>query len=112
MCTPRDHPDRVDDVDLAIGELSSFHQTFGYYAQEVSPKTAIRPAGWEQRLIPLSNENTGGATGLCLDVHDLALSKYAAGREKDKDLIEPWHAMVASTRKRFLRWRRACLSMR
>lgn len=31
----------------------------------------------------LSNQNTGGATGLCLEVHDLALSKYAAGREKD-----------------------------
>ena len=31
----------------------------------------------------LSNTNTGGATGLCVDVHDLALSKYAAGREKD-----------------------------
>jgi len=24
-----------------------------------------------------------GATGFCLDVHDLVLSKYAAGREKD-----------------------------
>jgi len=27
--------------------------------------------------------NTGGATGLCIDVHDLVLSKYAAGREQD-----------------------------
>ncbi len=31
----------------------------------------------------LSNPNTGGATGLCLEVHDLVLSKYVAGREKD-----------------------------
>ncbi len=29
--------------------------------------------------------NTGGATGLCLDVHDLVLSKYAAGREQDRE---------------------------
>jgi hypothetical protein len=33
--------------------------------------------------LDLSNPNTAGATGLCLDVHDLVLSKYAAGREKD-----------------------------
>ena len=82
---PRNHPERADDIDAAIGELSFFHETHGYYAQGVSPKTAILPAGWEQRLIRLSSPNTGGATGLCLDVHDLVLSKYAAGREKDRD---------------------------
>jgi hypothetical protein len=80
---PRHHPERADDIDFAIGELSSFHETFGYYAHGVSPETAILPAGWEGRLIRLSNANTDGATGFCLDVHDLVLSKYAAGREKD-----------------------------
>jgi len=75
--------ERADDIDFAIGELSSFHETFGYYAHGVSPETAILPAGWEGRLIRLSNANTDGATGFCLDVHDLVLSKYAAGREKD-----------------------------
>jgi hypothetical protein len=82
---PRNHPERADEIDFAIGELSSFHETHGYYAQGVSPETAILPAGWEQRLIRLSSPNTEGATGLCLDVHDLVLSKYAAGREKDMD---------------------------
>jgi hypothetical protein len=80
---PRNHPERADDIDIAIGELSAFHETYGYYAHGVSPTTAILPIGWEQRLIPLSNPNTAGATGLCLDVHDLVLSKYVAGREKD-----------------------------
>jgi hypothetical protein len=80
---PRNHPERADQIDAAIGELSSFHVTHGYYAHGISPTTAILPAGWEQRLIPISNPNTGGATGLCIDVHDLALSKYAAGREQD-----------------------------
>ncbi|MDR3557808.1 MAG: hypothetical protein P4L55_23875 [Syntrophobacteraceae bacterium] len=82
---PRNHPERADDIDAAIGGLSPFHETHGYHAQGVSSETAILPAGWERRLILLSNENTGGATGLCLDVHDLVLSKYAAGREKDKE---------------------------
>ena len=31
----------------------------------------------------VSNENTGGAIGWCLDAHDLAFSKLAARREKD-----------------------------
>lgn len=80
---PRNHPERAEDIDAAIGELSAFHGTYGYYAHGVSPRTAILPAGWEQRLIHFSSPNTGGATALCLDVHDLMLSKYAAGREKD-----------------------------
>ena len=66
-----------------LGSFHPFITTHGYYAHGVSPATAILPAGWEQRLIPLHNANTGGATGLCLDVHDLAMSKYAAGREQD-----------------------------
>jgi len=80
---PRHYPERADDIDIAIGELSSFHENFGYYAHGVSPKTAVLPAGWEQLLVRLSTPNTGGAVGLCLDPHDLILSKYAAGREKD-----------------------------
>ena len=57
---PRHYPERADDIDFAIGELSSFHETFGYYAHGVSPETAILPAGWEGRLIRLSNSNTDG----------------------------------------------------
>ncbi len=80
---PRNHPERADQIDAAIGELSPFHDTHGYYGHGVSPNTAILPTGWEQRVVRLSNPNTGGATGLCIGVHDLALSKYAAGREQD-----------------------------
>lgn len=80
---PRNHPERADEIDAAIGELSPFHDTHGYYGHGVSPATAILPQAWEQRVVRLSNTNTGGATGLCIDVHDLAVSKYAAGRERD-----------------------------
>ena len=80
---PHNLPDRADDIDGAIGELSQFHQTYGYYAHGVSPLTAILPELSTSRLVPLKNANTDGATGLCLDVHDLVLSKYAAGRPKD-----------------------------
>jgi hypothetical protein len=80
---PKNRPERSDLVDGCIGEESPFHQSFGYYAHGVSEGTAILPAGWKNRLVPILNENTAGITGWCLDVNDLALSKYVAGRSKD-----------------------------
>lgn len=80
---PRSNPELADKVDGAIGEGSRFHEQFGYYAQGVAPDTATLPRGWQRRLVRIENSNTGGYAGLCLEVHDLALSKYAAGREKD-----------------------------
>lgn len=80
---PLNHPERADKIDGAIGEGSRFHEQFGYYAQGVSASTATLPRGWRRRLVRVSNENTGGIDGLCLEVHDLAISKYVAGREKD-----------------------------
>lgn len=77
------NPDDSDLIDGCIGEGSPFHQTFGYYAHGVAMETASLPAGWQERLVPIENPNTGGGRGLCLEVHDLAASKLAAGREKD-----------------------------
>jgi len=84
---PRQAPAKSDLIDGAIGELSMFHQTFGYYALGVDETTATLPSGWSDRLVPLANDNTGGATGWCLEVHDLAVSKLVAGREKDLDFV-------------------------
>jgi len=84
---PRRHPERWELIDGSIGELSPFHQTFGYYAQGVQPGTATLPAGWEDRLVVVSNANTRGARGLCLEVHDLAISKFVAWREKDQAFL-------------------------
>jgi hypothetical protein len=81
-------PADSDLIDGSIGEGSPFHQTFGYYAHGVSAETASLPAGWRDRLIPIQNPNTGGGTGLCLEVHDLAVSKLVAGREKDMSFLK------------------------
>jgi len=82
--SPRD----ADLIDGSIGEGSPFHHTFGYYAHGVAEETAVLPLGWKERLIPVQNENTGGGKGLCLEVHDLAVSKLVAGREKDLDFVQ------------------------
>ena len=36
----------------------------------------------------MSNENTHFAVGWCLDIHDVAVAKLIAGRQKDIDFIE------------------------
>ncbi len=84
---PRHAPEKSDLIDGAIGELSTFHQTFGYYAHGVDETTATLPAGWKDRLVAIRNENTGGATGWCLELYDLASSKLVAGRERDVDFL-------------------------
>jgi hypothetical protein len=80
---PRNRPELSDLIDGSIGEGSAFHELYGYYAQGVGADTAVLPTAWRDRLVPLKNLNTLGITGLCLEVHDLAISKYVAGREKD-----------------------------
>lgn len=81
---PRNKPVMAAVVDGCIGELSPFHQTYGYYAHGVGPETARNlPAGWEKRLVPIRNENTRGITGWAVEIHDLVLGKYVLGREKD-----------------------------
>lgn len=82
LFTLRD-PNDADLIDGSIGEGSPFHETFGYYAQGVWADTAVLPAGWNERLVRICNENTRGVAGLCLEIHDLAVSKLVAGREKD-----------------------------
>ena len=84
---PKNHPEKAIEVDGAIGELSPFHHEFGYYAHGVSPETATLPGGWEQRLVAFPVNDPAGTIGLCLEKHDLAFSKLAAGREKDLEYI-------------------------
>ena len=84
---PRDKPADSILIDGAIGERSMFHETFGYYAHGVDETTATLPEDWRERLVPVCNENTRGATGWCLEVHDLAVSKLTAGREKDVEYL-------------------------
>lgn len=118
---PIDAPEMSEMLTGAIGELSSFHDTFGYFGDGVSIETAILPTGWQERLISIDNANTIGFVGLCLEVHDLLIAKYVAGREKDGefcraivqaglvdrivlDIRLETTALEAQTRERIRRW--------
>jgi hypothetical protein len=82
---PIDAPESLDVLTGTLGELSAFDEAYGYHADGVDLSTATLPAGWRERLVPIDNPNTNGYIGLCLEVHDLAASKYVAGREKDRE---------------------------
>jgi hypothetical protein len=85
---PKNKPHMTDVIDGSIGELSPFHDAFGYYAHGVSKETAENlPADWDKRLIPIKGNNTGGVTGWCLDIHDLIAGKYVSAREKDLEFV-------------------------
>lgn len=81
---PALHPEKADLIDGAIGALSSFDETFGYHADGVGPETAVMPADWGTRSQLFY---VGDVTVICPEIHDLAVSKCVAGREKDADFI-------------------------
>ena len=86
---PRRSPGKADDIDGALGDGSPFHATNGYYAHGVGAETAKAPEGWESRLvkveIPPRVASSRTPIAFCLEVHDLVLSKLAAGRDRDWD---------------------------
>jgi hypothetical protein len=76
-----------DLIDGSIGERSPFHETFGYYAHGVGVETATLPARWRDRAVIIRSEATAGVMGICPDPADLAISKLAAWRDKDREFI-------------------------
>lgn len=85
---PVNRPKAIDAIDGALGELSVFHSTYGFYVHGVSIESATLPRGWRERTVPVSDPvRTRGNTGYCIESHDLAASKLAAYRDKDRDFV-------------------------
>ena len=84
---PLRQPARAVEVDGAIGDGSQFHRSFGYYAHGVGPETAKLPRGWEARRLRVEVSARVGSkrkpVAYCPEIHDLVLSKLAAGRPRD-----------------------------
>lgn len=85
-----DEVERLSDLtEGAVGELSPFDETHGFYIDGVGLRTAILPDGWRSRLVKVQNANAaapGGEpwfTGWCPDKEDLCAAKLCAHREKD-----------------------------
>jgi hypothetical protein len=77
---PKNRPETANLINNAVGRRSRFARANGFYIDVVTPELATLPTGWQQRLKPL---RFGKVTAYCLEVHDLIISKLAAGRLKD-----------------------------
>jgi hypothetical protein len=67
-----------------LGKDSAFAKTMGVYVDVLPAELPMLPEGWEQRLVPCA---VADVTARCLEVHDLVVSKLAAGRLKDYEFI-------------------------
>ena len=74
---------KSDLVDGVIGEESSFHEQYGSTDRACRSQTAVLPAGWEERVVPFRRPDADPSQAVCIDPHDLVISKLVAGREKD-----------------------------
>ena len=80
-------PESTNLIDRTLGETSLFDKTFQYCARGVDAEQIVLPEGWQERLIPIESAETAGATGLCLEVHDLAISRLVAGKDADYSFL-------------------------
>jgi hypothetical protein len=80
-------PGVADVIDGALGEYSQFHATHGFYVHGLTIESALLPRGWERRTVPVDGAGPDRSVGRCLEAHDLAASKLAAFREKDRDFV-------------------------
>ena len=81
---PRNRPETASMLDQALGRGSAFARRHGFYIDVVTPEVATLPLGWQARLKAL---RVGKITAFCLEVHDLIISKLAAGRLKDLEFV-------------------------
>lgn len=84
---PRNYPERADRINGALGELSRFHETHGFYVHGVSLETATLPHGWQERTVPVPGRGREPSVGYCIDGYDLAASKLVAFRPKDQRFV-------------------------
>ena len=78
---PLDAPEKWELVTGSLGELSPFHDTFGYFGDGVSLDTATLPKGWQDRPIRIENSNTNGCRTLPRDTRSPDLEILRGSRE-------------------------------
>lgn len=81
---PKNHPERAEVIDGAIGELSAFHEAFGDYAQGVGGANGDPPRGLGRSVDRGARRRNARRDR---EIHDLAVSKLVAGRPKDLSFV-------------------------
>jgi hypothetical protein len=79
-----DEPEAASRLSAELGKNPLFAKTVGVYADPLPPDLPMVPASWEQ---PLGTYRVGDVTARCLEIHDLVVTKLAAGRLKDYEFM-------------------------
>jgi hypothetical protein len=85
-CYTRKDPERIFELNQALGEGSAFEAAHGYFLDPVSPDLPTLPENWDLRLIQVPLKN--GINAFFLDPNDAAVSKYARGEPRDREWIQ------------------------
>ena len=80
----REEPVTQELLKREFGRESAFERARGFYLDPLPPDFPMVPAGWEQRLVEMQ---VGEIKLRCLEIHDLIVTKLAAGRLKDYEFI-------------------------
>ena len=80
----KNHPEHTNNL-MQLDKRPCSTKPMATTQTPVDATTAVLPKGWKGRLVNLPVTATNGVAGLCLDPHDLLISKYVAHREKDVD---------------------------
>ncbi len=80
----RDEPLVAQRLTAELGKDSAFAKAAGVYVDPLPPDLPMAPEGWERRLVALP---VGEVIARCLEIHDLIVTKLAAGRLKDYEFI-------------------------
>ena len=83
-CYTKADPERIRDVQAALGADSAFHAQNGYFLDPVSPSLPSLPEGWEGRMNRIERN---GIRVWFLEPNDAAMSKYARGERRDQRWI-------------------------
>lgn len=75
------------EINKKLGVFSNFQIEHGFYADALGLATVILPTNWRERLQPFLDEN-GKVIAYCAEIHDIAVSKLIAGREKDFQFLK------------------------
>jgi hypothetical protein len=82
---PKNDPGRAFEIADKLGLGSDFEQTYGYYADAVSPMLPTLPEGWELRLICVTFDS--GVAAWFLEPNDAGISKYVRSEPRDREWI-------------------------
>jgi hypothetical protein len=80
-------PGRVFELARQLGQGSPFETAHGYYLDPISPRVATLPSGWEERLTRIQLDTE--VVAWFVDLHDVAVSKYARMEPRDREWIRP-----------------------